>query len=135
MFILIITSRLAQFAEFMNVFTDNGVDVGQAITARAALVHAKIDPPALVVVDEVLPDASSFDFVAKLKQINPAIPAAVVSQLGPTAFYEAGKGLNTLTALPLHPKATDAIDLLAALSKKPYPCTGKPINNRRATDL
>ena len=119
MFILIITSRLAQFAEFMNVFTDNGVDVGQAITARAALVHAKIDPPALVVVDEVLPDASSFDFVAKLKQINPAIPAAVVSQLGPTAFHKAGKGLSNLTALPLHPKATDAIALLATLSNKP----------------
>lgn len=116
MFILIVTSHPAKFTDFLTELTKKGVDIGLTSTARAALVHAKIEPPTLAVVDEILADDTPFAFVAKLMQANAAILTAVVSQLTPSAFLAASEGLDILTALPPHPNAEDARSLLKALA-------------------
>ena len=115
MFILVVTSQPGQFADFLGALADKGVDTGLTYTAKAALVHAKLEPPALVVVDEMLPDASSFELIAALAKENAAIQTAVVSRLSPEAFCAASKGLCVLAALSPQLRAEDAYRLLTVL--------------------
>jgi DNA-binding response OmpR family regulator len=109
--ILIVTPRSSNFTDFLTALAESGVETSLAPTGQAALDQAKIDPPTLAVVDAVLPDGDSFVFVAKLMRTNAAIHTAVVSQLSPEAFHEAGEGLGILTVLPPHPSAKDAHNL------------------------
>lgn len=115
MHILIVTNRPANFADFLTALTESGVETSLAPTGQAALGQANLAPPTLAVVDEVLPDTDSFAFVAKLMRANASIHTAVVSQLSPEAFHEAGEGLGILAVLPPRPSSTDARQLLRTL--------------------
>ena len=57
----------------------------------------------------------AFTLVARLMQQNALIFTAVVSGLSEADFHEAGEGLGILLALPRHPGAAEAGQVLAAL--------------------
>lgn len=113
--ILTVTSRPAAFTEFLAALAESGVETDLAQTTEAALDRVRDAPPALVVVDQDLPDAGTFDFVARLMRVNAAVHAAVVSELAAEAFHEAGEGLGILAAIPPHPSGEDGRALLGTL--------------------
>ena len=114
--ILLVTGRPADFADFTNALGQRGATVDIAATAATAQSMAKIVPPRLCVVDDALPDATSFALVAGLMRQNAMIDTAVVSTLSPEDFHEAGEGLGILTALPRRPGPAEAASLLATLA-------------------
>lgn len=113
--ILIATGRPADFADFLAGLKRRGVTVDLAATAKAATGLAKDKPPVLCVVDDSLSDAGPFALVATLLRENAFLHTAVITELSPAAFHEAGEGLGILLALPRHPGAAEAEQLLAAL--------------------
>ncbi|EHJ48901.1 hypothetical protein DFW101_2899 [Solidesulfovibrio carbinoliphilus subsp. oakridgensis] len=115
MHILTVTSRPAAFTEFLAALAEDGVETALAQTAGAALDRVKNEPPTLVLVDQGLADAEAFGLVARLMRTNAAVHTAVVSDLSPEDFHEAGEGLGILAAIPPHPSATDARALLGTL--------------------
>jgi len=124
--ILIATHRPADFTAFIAALNKNGVETTLAPTGQAALEQAKNQPPALMVVDDTLPDIGPFALVTRLMEADAAILTAVVSGLPPEELHDAGEGLGILLALPRHPDAAKAGELLAALLPLiPQPATGR----------
>lgn len=113
--ILIATHRPADFAAFIAALKTDGVETTLAPTGQAALEQATTQPPALLVADDTLSDIGPFVLVTRLMEANAAILTAVITDLSPEDFHEAGEGLGILLALPRHPGATNARELLAAL--------------------
>jgi DNA-binding response OmpR family regulator len=113
--ILTVTSRPAAFTEFLAALAAGGVQTDLAQTAGAALDRVQSERPTLVVVDQGLSDADAFGLVARLLRTDAAVHTAVVSDLSPEAFHEAGEGLGIVAAIPPHPSAEDARALLGAL--------------------
>lgn len=113
--ILIVTGRPADFADFLAALKHQGATVDLAATARAASDLVREKPPVLCVVDDSLTDAGPFALVAALLRQNAFLHTAVVTELSPEAFHEAGEGLGILTALPRHPGAAEAEELLTTL--------------------
>ena len=77
-----------------------------AATARAAIEQAHAKSPTLCVVDDSLTDAGPFALVATLMREDAFLHTAVVTELSPEAFHEAGEGLGILmrykaTRMPL----------------------------------
>jgi DNA-binding response OmpR family regulator len=114
--ILIVTARPATFADFLAALQQRGVEVILASTAGAATELAKTRSPALCVVDDSLADAGPFALVAGLMRANAFLHTAVVTDLSPEDFHEAGEGLGILMPLPRQPGAAEAEALLETLA-------------------
>jgi DNA-binding response OmpR family regulator len=114
--ILIVTARAEAFGAFADTLRHKDLEISFAATGAAALESARIAPPTLCVVDERLPDGTSFALVARLMAQNALIHTAVVSGLSAEDFHEAGEGLGILTALPPDPGPEAATALAATLA-------------------
>ena len=94
---------------------NDDVDLLRAESAREALGLAAEKTFDLVIADERLGDKTGLELIADLVSINPMITCAVVSELTPEEFHEAGEGLGIMAQLPAHPGKAHAASLLHQL--------------------
>jgi DNA-binding response OmpR family regulator len=116
--ILIVTphrKRLAEFAQSLAEQQD--IQVAWAEDGKAAIADVMRHPPLAVIIDDNLLDLPGFDLVRRLLPINALIHTAVISDLSPEAFHEAGEGLGIMAQLPLSPTKPDALEILSRLKR------------------
>jgi DNA-binding response OmpR family regulator len=116
--ILIVTPhrrRLAEFAQFLMEQQD--IQVAWAEDGPAAIADVIKHPPLAVIIDDNLPNMPGFDLVRRLLPINALIQTAVISDLSPEDFHEAGEGLGIMAQLPPNPAKPDALEILSRLSR------------------
>ena len=108
-------SRLAEFAQSMTEQQD--IQVAWAEDGKAAIADVMKHPPLAVIIDDNLLDMPGLDLVRRLLPINALIHMAVISDLSPEAFHEAGEGLGIMAQLPLAPAKPDALEILSRLKR------------------
>jgi len=108
-------SRLAEFAHSMTEQQD--IQVAWAEDGKAAIADVMKHTPLAVIIDDNLLDMPGLDLVRRLLPINALIHMAVISDLSPEAFHEAGEGLGIMAQLPLAPAKTDALEILSRLKR------------------
>jgi DNA-binding NarL/FixJ family response regulator len=116
--ILIVTPDPNRLAGFSRALTEGQtLQLAWAHDGTAAVADVIKHPPLAVLIDDPLPDMPALDLVRRLLPINAMIHTAVFSDLSPEAFHEAAEGLGVLARLPLYPTDSDAVELLARLSR------------------
>jgi DNA-binding response OmpR family regulator len=116
--ILIVTptrSRLAEFA--LSLAEQQDIQVAWAEDGKAAIADVMRHPPLAVIIDDNLLDMPGLDLVRRLLPINALINTAVISDLSPEAFHEAGEGLGILAQLPPNPTKSEGLAILARLKR------------------
>lgn len=112
--IAMITSRQGQLAAFRAGLERRSARVECFTDGWNFLQAARSRTWNLVIVDAV---TSIFpDLVEQLLEINASLNTAVISELAPEAFHEAGEGLGILCPLPARPVAADVDALLERLT-------------------
>ncbi len=71
----------------------------------------------LAIIGEYVDGRNGFDLVKQLLCIDPAVNFAVISELSPDAFEEAGEGLGLIAQLPVNPDQEDISELMKKLQK------------------
>lgn len=115
MLIVIVSARATDHGAFIRALDRAGAEVAVAPSGRECLKLAASRPPALVVVDQDLPDLTCRELLTDLLQVNAMVNTAVLSPLSAEDFHEWGEGLGILCALPLSPSEGDAATLLEKL--------------------
>ena len=108
-------SRLAEFAQSMAEQQD--IQLAWAEDGKAAIADVMKHLPLAVIIDDNLLDMPGLDLVRRLLPINALIHMAVISDLSPEAFHEAGEGLGIMAQLPLAPAKPDALEILSRLKR------------------
>lgn len=108
-------SRLAEFAQSMAEQQD--IQLAWAEDGKAAIADVMKHSPLAVIIDDNLLDMPGLDLVRRLLPINALIHTAVISDLSPEAFHEAGEGLGIMAQLPLAPAKPDALEILSRLKR------------------
>jgi len=108
-------SRLAEFAQSMAEQQD--IQLAWAEDGKAAIADVMKHSPLAVIIDDNLLDMPGLDLVRRLLPINALIHMAVISDLSPEAFHEAGEGLGIMAQLPLAPAKPDALEILSRLKR------------------
>lgn len=77
-----------------------GVEVRTAVTLAEAEARGRGDPPTLVLLDLMLPDAQGFAGLAALRALWPDTPVAIVSSRDDGAVVERSMGLGAAGFIP-----------------------------------
>jgi DNA-binding NarL/FixJ family response regulator len=116
--ILIVTPQRSRLAEFaLSLEEQQDVQVAWAENGKAAIADVMRHFPLAVIIDDNLLDMPGLDLVRRLLPINALINTAVISDLPPEAFHEAGEGLGIMAQLPLEPTKSHALDILSRLKR------------------
>ncbi len=114
--ILAATPHEDAWRPFLNALAgDAAVKIVNTGAAALAAVAQDVPAPALLVVDEDLPDAEPLALVLESLRTNAAVNTAVATAMEEAAFHDASEGLGVLLQLPPTPGAEDASRVLAAL--------------------
>jgi len=117
MSIVLATTRPDELAAFSKTLADKtGQDVDVASSGAAALERVSAKSPALVVIDENLPDHKPLDLVREILMVSAMTLTAVVTSMSEEDFHEAAEGYGVLMALPANPAAQDGTELANRLS-------------------
>jgi DNA-binding response OmpR family regulator len=116
--ILIVSPHRQRLAEFAQSLAElPAIQVAWAEDGRAAIADVMKHPPLAVIIDDNLPDMPGLDLVRRLLPINALINTAVISDLSPEDFHEAGEGLGIMARLPPNPAKPDALEILSRLNR------------------
>ena len=116
--ILIVTPDRSRLTEFAQALAEQqGIQVAWAEDGTAAIADVMRHPPLAVIIDDNLLDMPGLDLVRRLLPINALINTAVISDLSPEAFHEAGEGLGIMAQLLPKPTKSDALAVLARLKR------------------
>lgn len=115
--ILLVSSRLDDFKEFVEPLQAAGKTVLPAATMEEALDAAVKTVPILAILDNQVQSVSGMEIAGRLLQVNAFIYTALVSDLDEETFHEKSEGLGILTRLPMIPGADEARDLLDLLNQ------------------
>jgi CheY-like chemotaxis protein len=114
--ILLVTPRPRELEAFTRgLLAGGGTTLSQVADGASALAVIKAAPPALVVVDEVLPDMPGLELVRRIVTVNAFVATALVSALPSGEFHEVSEGLGILMPIPPAPRMPDAQRLLELL--------------------
>jgi acyl-coenzyme A thioesterase PaaI-like protein len=111
--VVMITARVGQLAALRAGLERQGARVECFVEAPGFLETARSRNWELVVLDGL--QVPFKGFVESLLEINASLNVAVITDLDPEAFHEAGEGLGILCSLPPHPGASDVEPLLQKL--------------------
>jgi CheY-like chemotaxis protein len=116
--ILIVTTGRRELAEFAQSLTEQpDIQVAWAENGHVAVADVMRHWPLAVIIDDNLLDMTGFDLVRRLLPINALINTAIISDLPPEVFHEAGEGLGILAQLPPNPTKSEALAFLARLKR------------------
>lgn len=119
-YILIVTSRKKNFAEFMDALTRDGtVEEVRTVSAKAAMESLSAAQPDLVVIDEEVDGTPGLEIAKSILMKNAMVNQALVSEMGPEEFHDTTEGLGIMAQLPPGPDAGQAEILLKILAKMP----------------
>lgn len=114
--IVIATTRMDALKTFAEALCAKaGADLVRTGSGAETLEKVREAAPALVVVDENLPDFKAFALVSELLMVNAMINTATVSSLSDADFHEASEGLGILAPVPVNPGAADGEKLAEIL--------------------
>ncbi|OIQ49968.1 Response regulator receiver domain protein [Pseudodesulfovibrio hydrargyri] len=117
MAIVLATARpeaLTGFAE--GLAKESGQDVAVAPDGKTALDRVASKAPALVVIDEGLPDHKPLDLVREIMMVSAMTLTAVVTSMSEEQFHEEAEGYGVLMPLPTTPGAQDGVELAKRMS-------------------
>jgi len=115
--IVIVTSDTGKFSEFAkSLSVDSACRVHWANSVQTALDEGLNISPDLIIIDEAVQGLTSIDIARRIILKNAFIHLAVASSLPPETFHNVTEGLGILAQLPLIPKKSDAVALLAAMA-------------------
>jgi DNA-binding response OmpR family regulator len=106
---------LAEFARRLAEQPD--IQVTWAEDGKTAIADVMRHTPVAVIIDENLLDMPGLDLVRRLLPINALINTAVMSDLSPEDFHEAGEGLGIMAQLPPQPTESHALDIVSRLKR------------------
>lgn len=115
--IVIVTCDTGKFSEFAkSLSVDSACRVHWASSIQTALDEGLSIPPDLMIIDETVQGLTGIDVARRIILKNAFINLAVASSLPPETFHKVSEGLGILAQLPLIPKKSDAVALLAAMA-------------------
>ena len=110
--IVLATARPEALAPFAKGLADEaGQSVDVAPTGAEALERVSATSPALVVVDEGLPDHKPLELVREIMMVSAMTLTAVITSMDEEVFHEEAEGYGVLMPLPLDPSAGDGVEL------------------------
>ncbi len=115
--IILACSEPGSFTKMIQAFEKRGIPVDIAPSGAAALEKLNLEPDAVLVTDEALPDMSGLALVEKTVTSNPMVNCVAISSLPAKAFHDASEGLGVLMPFPEHPDEQDVQKLLDHLEK------------------
>ena len=116
MLIYLASPRPEAWREFRDVLgQEPGTEVALAETGAEVLAMVKTRTPALVIVDNQLPDFKPFGLVMALLKINAMVQTAVVSDLPEEEFHEQSEGLGIMAHISPDLSAGEAGRLMGLL--------------------
>lgn len=116
MTIIVASPRCQELSAFiMGLEDDPDCTVALARSGRAVLELAGRIEPALVIIDEGLPDHDQQELAMALLRRDASINTAFVSPHSEKRFHDLYEGLGVLMRIPAHPRAIDARTTLEAL--------------------
>ena len=92
-----------------------GLTLAVAKTGSEVLAMVKSQVPALVIVDNQLPDFKPLDLILEVIKVNAMVQTAVVSELSEEDFHEQSEGLGILDRVSPDLSGAEAKELLAKL--------------------
>ncbi|WP_207263787.1 hypothetical protein [Desulfovibrio sp. Huiquan2017] len=117
MSIVLATARPDALAGFSKALAEG---TGQAVetvpSGGATLERVAANPPALVVIDEGLPDHKPLDLVREVMMVSAMTLTAVVTAMSEEEFHEEAEGYGVLMPLPMDPVAADGLELAKRMS-------------------
>ncbi|WP_338668858.1 hypothetical protein [Pseudodesulfovibrio methanolicus] len=117
MSIVLATTRPEALTGFMDGLTkESGQDIDVAPSGAVALEWVAAKKPALVVIDEGLPDHKPLDLVREIMMVSAMTLTAVVTAMSEEEFHEEAEGYGVLMPLPVDPAAQDGVELAKRLS-------------------
>ncbi|MCB2186434.1 MAG: hypothetical protein KQJ78_08460 [Deltaproteobacteria bacterium] len=112
--ILVVSRTPAALAPFGQALaTEAHARISFAPDGRAALAVVAGEHPALVVVDQKLPDLAQEELVQEIMAVDAGIDVALVSPLPPEEFHDTYEGLGLIGQLPPQPGLSQARELAA----------------------
>jgi hypothetical protein len=131
MVIVIATIRPARLVGFAQALArETGAAVRFEDRWSRVLASAKVEPPALVVLDEGLVEGGPMELARQLAHVNAAVHTAAVTPLSPAAFHVESEGLGILAPVPVEPSARDGAELAQSYRRLVQPqhlvSQGKP---------
>jgi DNA-binding response OmpR family regulator len=119
MLIYLASPRPEAWREFRDgLGQEPGTEVALAETGAEVLAMARTRTPALVIVDNQLPDFKPFGLVLEIIKVNAMVQTAVVSELSEEEFHEQSEGLGIMAHISPDLSAGEAgklMDLLKIL--------------------
>ena len=117
MSIVLATTRPEALAPFIKALADGtGQDVAIAPSGTVALEWVAAKSPALVVVDEGLPDHKPLELVREIMMVSAMALTAVITSMSEEEFHEEAEGYGVLMPLPTDPAAEDGVELAKRMS-------------------
>lgn len=117
MAIVLASVRPDVLASFIKGLADaSGQDVAVAPDGKTALKWVAAKAPALVVVDEGLPDFASLDMVREIMMVSAMTLTAVITAMSEEEFHDKAEGYGVLMPLPPTPAAKDGVELAKRMS-------------------
>ena len=105
---------LAGFTE--GLAKESGQDVAVVPSGKIALEQVAAQTPALVVIDEGLPDHEPLELVREIMMVSAMTLTAVVTSMSEEEFHEEAEGYGVLMPLPTAPAAEDGVELSKRMS-------------------
>jgi len=117
MSIVLVTARPEALAGFTEgLAKESGQDIGVAPNGTTALEWVSAKSPALVVIDEGLPDHKPLDLVREIMMVSAMTLTAVITSMSEEEFHEEAEGYGVLMPLPPSPGAEDGVELAKRMS-------------------
>jgi DNA-binding response OmpR family regulator len=117
MSIVLATVRPEALAAFTKGLADeSGQDVAVAPSGTVALEWVAAKKPALVVIDEGLPDHEPLKLVREIMMVSAMTLTAVVTSMPEEEFHDKAEGYGVLMPLPPTPAASDGVELAQRMS-------------------
>ncbi|WP_319582691.1 hypothetical protein [uncultured Pseudodesulfovibrio sp.] len=117
MAIVLATARPQALAEFTEgLAKESGQSVSVVPTGKTALEQVSAEAPALVVIDEGLPDHEPLALVREIMMVSAMTLTAVVTSMSEEEFHEEAEGYGVLMPLPTEPAAEDGVELAKRMS-------------------
>ncbi|EGB15534.1 response regulator receiver protein [Pseudodesulfovibrio mercurii] len=117
MSIVLATARPEALAGFTKALADaTGQDVAVAPSGAVTLEWVAAKAPALVVVDEGLPDHKPLDLVREIMMVSAMTLTAVITAMAEEEFHEEAEGYGVLMPLPPDPTPADGVELARRMS-------------------
>lgn len=115
--VLLATARSRELEDFISGLDLKKNEPVVAESGQEALNMVGSIKPALVIVDDKLPDYEALELVREIVRLDAMVNTAVITGMSGKEFHEKSEGLGVICALPRDPGPEDARKLILNMEK------------------